>query len=143
MLIFSNMAQFWKSPFSKLFTNVLYPFGGIKVTFFFFFFSNWQNRAIKWKNSSYLTLSRLAPCSSGALWWSGQYQQNPQGAVTLSRSQQPMTSGDLKWKRRVGLKISHMLNASAVATWGIHLIKHTYSSLQSPEYPWCEGILKH
>lgn len=40
------------------------------------------------------TLSRLAPCSSGALWWLGQYQQTPQGVVTLSRSQQPMTSGD-------------------------------------------------
>jgi hypothetical protein len=45
----------------------------------------------------------------------GQYQQNPQGAVTLSRSQQPMASGDLKWKKRAGLKISHMLNASAIA----------------------------
>lgn len=42
-------------------------------------------------------------------------KQTPQGVVTLSRSQQPMTSKDLKWKNIVGFKISNMLTASAIA----------------------------
>lgn len=32
-----------------------------------------------------------------------------------------MTSGDLKWKKRAGFKISHMLKAFAIAVCGIRL----------------------
>ena len=127
MLIFSNMAQFWKALLNI--HQCFIPFTGYKNYFFLFQLAKPCHKVKK----QFLpdTLSRLAPCSSGALWWLGQYQQTPQGVVTLSRSQQPMTSGDLKWKKRVGFKISHMLNASATAVYGIHL-KNIHTAHSKP-----------
>lgn len=77
----------------------------------YFFFSNWQTVLTKWKNSSYLTPSLgwlHAPVGLCGGWASTSRLHR---VLSLwSRSQQPMTSGDLKWKKRVGFKISHMLN---------------------------------
>lgn len=43
-----------------------------------------------------------------------------------------MTSGDLKWKKTAGFKVSHMPKAFAIAVRGIHL-RNTHSSFKTPE----------
>lgn len=59
-----------------------------------------------------------------------------------------MTSGDLKWKKRAGFKISHMPKASAIAVCGICL-RNTHiarsklrmiSSLQGPDMSMFEVV---
>lgn len=88
-----------KSPFFKNNLQCLIPFVGSKVSFFL---SCQLAKPCHKVKKQFLP----DPLYAGSMlqWGSvvmggGQYQQTPQGAVTLSRSQQPMTSGDLKWKK--------------------------------------------
>lgn len=91
----------FEKPFFKNNHQCFIPFWGIKITFFF---SNQQNRAIKWKNSSYLPLSRLAPCSSGALWWSSQYSGLHRGLSLWAGASNPWLRGTWNGKKELGLK---------------------------------------
>lgn len=107
----------FEKPFFKNNHQCFIPFWGIKTTSFF---SNQQNRAIKWKSSSYLTPLGWLHAPVGLC--GGQASRVDSTGLSLwAGASNPGLLGDLKWKKRVGPKISTKLTASAIAVYDMSL----------------------